>query len=55
MMTFPDEAESSLGKSKQNDNATGSAATTSGASRSGGNLNNDVNNPENHNSGSSNS
>jgi hypothetical protein len=45
MMSFPDEAESSMGKSKQNDNsATGATATTSaGASRSGGNLNNDTN------------
>ena len=46
MMSFPDEAESSMGKSKQNDNsASGATATTSAgaASRSGGNLNNDTN------------
>lgn len=46
MMSFPDEAESSMGKSKQNDNsASGATATTSAgaSSRSGGNLNNDTN------------
>lgn len=55
MMSFPDESETSMAKSKQNDNATGGATTSGAASRSG-NLNNDANNPpENHNSGSSHS
>lgn len=54
MTTFPDEADASLGKSKQgNDNsggATTSAASASAGSRPGGNLNNEAENSENHNS-----
>lgn len=50
MMSFPDEADSSSGKSKQNNNASG-GATTSAAGRSD-NLDNDASNPDNHNSAS---
>jgi hypothetical protein len=47
MTTFPDEAETSSGKSKPpNDNG---GATTSAASRPA-NLNNEAGNSENHNS-----
>lgn len=51
MMTFPDESDTNLGKSKQNNDNNG--ATTSGAAGSrSGNLNNDAANPGNHNSDS---
>jgi hypothetical protein len=33
MMSFPDESETSMAKSKQNDNATGGATTSGAASR----------------------